>query len=77
MARRVLFTRADGSWAWRLVVDGNVVATSGSKGFESKDEAGTMADRVIGGEFTAADKVLADKDQDNGSGKAKANGKGK
>lgn len=58
MAERVLYTRTDGKWAWRLIVNGNVVATDGGQGYENENDARSMADRIIGGEFKDADKKI-------------------
>ena len=55
---RVLYTRSDGKWAWRLVVNGNVVATDGSQGYEDESECRKMADRVIGGYYSEAEKKI-------------------
>jgi uncharacterized protein YegP (UPF0339 family) len=54
MVERILFRRADGKWAWQLIVNGNVVATDGGQGYASQDEAGAMADKVVGGEYKDA-----------------------
>lgn len=59
MSERVLYTRADGKWAWRLTADnGEIVATDGSQGYDNEDDARSMADRIIGGEFKNADKKI-------------------
>lgn len=57
-AQRVLYKRTDGKWAWRLVVNGNIVATDGGQGYENEQDARSMADRIIGGEFKDADKRI-------------------
>ncbi|NIL86530.1 hypothetical protein RhoFasGS6_03934 [Rhodococcus fascians] len=62
-AQRILFKRSDGKWAWRLVVNGNIVATDGSQGYENKADCRTMADRIIGGEFKDAEKQFIDPDK--------------
>ncbi|MCH6472420.1 YegP family protein [Sinomonas terrae] len=55
MAKRVLYTRNDGRWAWRLEGDdGRVIATDGGPGYASEPEARDMADRIIGGRFKEA-----------------------
>lgn len=56
--QRVLYTRADGKWAWRLTVNGRVVATDGSQGYEDESRCRTMADRIIGGYYADADKRI-------------------
>jgi len=58
MAKRILYKRSDNKWAWRLVVAGDVVAVDGSQGYENKADARSMADRIIGGEFKNADKLI-------------------
>lgn len=58
MAERVLYKRTDGKWAWRLVVNGNIVATDGGQGYSNESDARSMADRIIGGEFRNADKKI-------------------
>jgi uncharacterized protein YegP (UPF0339 family) len=55
MVERVLYRRADGKWGWQLIVNGDVVATDGGRGYESEDEARVMADRVIGGAYRNAE----------------------
>ena len=63
-AQRVLYRRTDKKWAWRLVVNGNVVATDGSQGYENKADARNMADRIISGEFKNAEpKIVNPKDE--------------
>lgn len=58
MAERILYTRDDGKWAWRLVTNGRIVATDGGQGYENEDDARSMADRIIGGEFKNAEKKI-------------------
>jgi uncharacterized protein YegP (UPF0339 family) len=58
MAERVLYKRTDGKWAWRLVVNSNIVATDGGQGYENENDARSMADRIIGGEFKNAEKKI-------------------
>jgi uncharacterized protein YegP (UPF0339 family) len=59
MAKRILYTRTDGKWAWRLEADnGRIVATDGGQGYENEDDARSMADRIIGGEFKDAEKLI-------------------
>lgn len=57
-AQRTLYQRADKKWAWRLTVNGRIVATDGGQGYENKADARNMADRIIGGEFRNADKLI-------------------
>ena len=59
MSKRILFTRSDGTWAWRLEADnGRVIATDGAQGYENESDARSMADRIIGGEFKDAEKRI-------------------
>lgn len=59
MAERVLYTRTDGKWAWRLVADNDrIIATDGSQGYENEDDCRSMADRIISGEFKNAEKKI-------------------
>jgi uncharacterized protein YegP (UPF0339 family) len=58
MAERLLFTRTDGKWAWHLKVNGDIVATDGGQGYENEDDARDMADRIIAGEFSDAEKKI-------------------
>jgi uncharacterized protein YegP (UPF0339 family) len=56
---RLVYVRDDGRWAWQLTADnGQVIATDGSQGYENEDDARTMADRIIGGEFSDAEKKV-------------------
>lgn len=55
-AERIVYPREDGKWAWRLKVNGRIVATDGSQGYDNEADARDMADRVIGGEFKDAEK---------------------
>ncbi|WP_328857225.1 hypothetical protein OG579_19075 [Williamsia herbipolensis] len=58
MAERVIIERADCTWGWPLIVNGNIVATDGDQGYENEDFCRTMADRIIGEEFSDADKKI-------------------
>jgi uncharacterized protein YegP (UPF0339 family) len=58
MATRLLYKRTDGKWAWRLTVAGDVVATDGGQGYENESDARTMANRVISGYYSDADKTI-------------------
>lgn len=61
MAERILYKRSDGKWAWRLEADnGRIIATDGAQGYENKDDARDMADRIIGGEFKDAKKMIVE-----------------
>ncbi|WP_418058465.1 DUF1508 domain-containing protein [Pimelobacter simplex] len=57
-AVRLLYTRADGKWAWNLKVNGRIVATDGGQGYENEADCRRMADRVTGGEFADAEKKI-------------------
>ncbi len=57
MAKRVVYQRTDKKWSWRLRADnGTIIATDGGQGYENKDDAKSIADRIIGGEFKDAEK---------------------
>lgn len=60
MARRVVYQRTDCRWGWRLRADnGQIIATDGGQGYENEADARTMADRIIRGDFAAAEKQVA------------------
>lgn len=56
--QRILYTRADGKWAWRLKVNGKIIATDGSQGYEDEGECRNMADRIISGYYSETDKRI-------------------
>ena len=58
MAERLLFTRSDGKWAWHLSVNGRVVATDGSQGYENESDCRDMADKIIAGHYSEAAKKI-------------------
>lgn len=59
MPKRILYTRADGKWTWRLEAEyDGILATDGGAGYESEADARWMADRIIGGEFRDAHKRI-------------------
>jgi uncharacterized protein YegP (UPF0339 family) len=59
VAVRLLFQRDDGRWAWHLEADnGRIIATDGGQGYENEDDARSMAERVIGGEFNDAERKI-------------------
>lgn len=55
---RILYPRSDGKWAWRLVVNGQVIATDGSQGYEEEAQCRLMADRIIGGYYSESEKKI-------------------
>ena len=55
---RILYTRPDGTWGWRLEVNGRKVATDGGQGYENESKCREMADRVIGGYYSEAEKKI-------------------
>lgn len=57
-AKRILYKRVDKKWAWRLVVNGDIVAVDGSQGYENESDARDIADRIVGGEFKDAEKRI-------------------
>ena len=57
-AKRLLYRRADGKWAWNLTVNGKIVATDGSQGYENEADARQMAERIITGEFADAERLI-------------------
>ncbi len=58
-AVRLIYRRADGKWAWNLKVNGRIVATDGSQGYENENDARSMAERIINGEFADADRQIS------------------
>jgi hypothetical protein len=60
MAERLLFTRTDGRWTWHLTGENDldVIATDGTQGYESEDDARDAADRVINGHYKDADRKI-------------------
>ena len=59
MPKRVLYTRADGKWTWRLEADNDgILATDGGPGYENEAEARSVADRIIAGEFREAHRTI-------------------
>ncbi len=62
MASRVLVQRADGKWGWQLISGGNIIATDGNQGYESESYCREMADKVISGHYSAADKKIRRRD---------------
>ncbi|MCX6398302.1 MAG: DUF1508 domain-containing protein [Propionibacteriales bacterium] len=66
MATRLVYKRKDGKWAWNLKVNGRIVATDGGQGYENQADAKGMADRIISGEFSDADKRKREEPSDGG-----------
>lgn len=59
VATRLLYTRDDGKWAWHLAADnGRIIATDGGQGFENEADARDIADRIINGEFSDAERKI-------------------
>ncbi|MEA5456836.1 DUF1508 domain-containing protein [Sinomonas sp. JGH33] len=59
MAERILYTRNDGRWGWRLEEDnGRIIAIDGGQGYESESTAREMADMIVGGHFKGAKKMI-------------------
>jgi uncharacterized protein YegP (UPF0339 family) len=56
-ATRLVYERPDGKWAWRLTGEDNqIIASGGPHGYESEVDARTVADKVITGHFSDAEK---------------------
>jgi hypothetical protein len=55
---RILYPRSDGKWAWRLEVNGRIIATDGSQGYEDVAKCRRMADRIIGGYYSETEKKI-------------------
>lgn len=57
-AMRVVYERPDGTWGWRLFGDNgkDVIATDGNQGYEKEAEARAMADKIINGHYSDADR---------------------
>lgn len=60
-AERNLYQREDYKWAWRLKVNGKIVASDAGQGYENEDDARRLADRIVAGEFKDAKKTIARK----------------
>lgn len=59
MPKRILYTRPDGKWTWRLEADNDgILAADGGPGYESEADARAMADQIISGAFRDADKKI-------------------
>lgn len=58
MAKRRVYEREDGKWGWQLVSDNNnIIATDGNQGYDNEQDARSMADKIIGGDYAGAQKV--------------------
>jgi uncharacterized protein YegP (UPF0339 family) len=56
-ATRLVYERPDGKWAWRLTAEDNqVIATGRSQGYDDELSARAIADQVIAGHFSDAEK---------------------
>lgn len=58
MADRVIYQREDQKWAWRLVSNGDIIATDGGQGYENEADCRTMADKVVSGAYADARKMI-------------------
>jgi uncharacterized protein YegP (UPF0339 family) len=59
MAQRILIERKDGKWGWELKADnGQIIAVDGDQGYDNENDARSMADRIISGEFKDAKKMI-------------------
>lgn len=58
MAKRILYKRSDGRWAWRLEVNSRIVATDGGQGYENEADARSMVERIINGEYRDAERLI-------------------
>ena len=56
MAERIVYKRSDGTWAWKLTVNGRIVATDAGQGYANEFAAREMSDRIISGTFANAEK---------------------
>jgi len=61
-AERNIYQHPNGTWGWRLTVNGDIVATDGNQGYENKEFCRSMANRVVGGEFKDAKRTQPLKD---------------
>lgn len=61
MAERIVYKRADGKYAWRLIGDNesDIIATDGGQGYSTKAYAVLMAENVITGEYSKAKRTDA------------------
>lgn len=59
VVERNIYERADGTWGWRLKVNGKIVATDGNQGYESENFCRTMADRVANGYYQPTKKTIS------------------
>ena len=55
---RNLYERPDGTWGWRLKVNGRIIATDGTQGYESESTCRQMRDRVVEGYYSEAKKTI-------------------
>jgi uncharacterized protein YegP (UPF0339 family) len=54
-----LYRRTDAKWAWRIKArNGQVVATDGGQGYETKTHARTTLEKVISGHYNGPIKEL-------------------
>lgn len=62
MAQRIVYKRNDGTWGWRLVGDNDndTIAVDGGQTYENKADAEDMADKVVSGHYSGAEKIIDD-----------------
>lgn len=58
MAKRILYKRSDGKWAWRLTVNEKTIATDGGQGYENEEDARVVVERIITGGFSDAERLI-------------------
>lgn len=56
MAERIIYKRADGKFAWKLIGDNesDIIATDGGQGYATKAYAVLMAEKIITGDYSDA-----------------------
>ena len=63
LSKLLVFQRADCKWAWHLEADnGAVIATDGSQGYNNEADAQRIADRVVQGAYSDAERWRRPKD---------------
>jgi len=60
-----IVTRTDGKFDWSLRhLNGDIVATSGGQGYESRSECVEMARKVVGGGYGEAVEAIVDREHE-------------